>query len=186
MLQSTVHVGKVLLAEPFMMDPNFRRAAILLCEHVTQEGSIGFILNKSLQTTINDLMDNFPPFDAEVFFGGPVQMDTIHYLHSLGNLLEGSVEVTKGIHWGGDFEKLKALVRSGLVQPHQIRFFVGYSGWSDGQLTDEMKFGSWILADMDPNYLFKIKPDVLWPSIMANKGSSFAVIAQMQEDYSWN
>lgn len=178
--------GKILLAEPFMVDPNFKRAAVLLCDHSKEEGSIGLILNRPLQTRIDELIDDFPTFDSEVFFGGPVQMDTVHYLHSVGDLLKGSVKVASGVYWGGDFEDLKFLIKSDLIQPNQIRFFVGYSGWSDGQLLDEMGYGSWVLANMDANYLYSIKPEALWQSIMMNKGNTFTVIAQVPEDYTWN
>jgi putative transcriptional regulator len=178
--------GKVLLAEPFMIDPNFKRAAVLLCDHTKAEGSVGFILNKPLQTKIDDLIDDFPEFDSEVFFGGPVQVDSIHYLHSVGDLLEDSVKVAKGVYWGGDFEKLKFLIHSDLIKPSQIRFFIGYTGWSDGQLLDEIDYGSWLLAKMDANYVFKLKPEDLWQSIMTNKGNTFTVIAQVPEDFTWN
>ncbi|PSR15208.1 MAG: hypothetical protein DA408_03130 [Bacteroidetes bacterium] len=186
MLEATVKIGNILLAEPFMVDPNFKRSAVLLCDHHEVEGSIGFILNRPLETNIDELIPDFPTFAAEVFFGGPVQTDTIHYLHNVGDLLEDSIEVCKGVYWGGDFEKLKFLVSSSLIQPAQIRFFMGYTGWSEGQLQDEMKFGSWILAEMDANYLFKTPPQTLWKSIMYNKGNSFTILAQLEEDTSWN
>ena len=136
MTKREIKTGSVLLAEPFMFDSNFKRSAILLCEH-NEEGSIGFILNKELDMQVDELIADFPSFDGKVFFGGPVQTDTIHYIHNVGNLLEDSVKVVPGVYWGGDFEKLKFLIQSDMIKPHNIRFFVGYSGWSDGQLGDE-------------------------------------------------
>jgi putative transcriptional regulator len=135
---------------------------------------------------IGDLIEDFPEFESEVFFGGPVQTDTIHYVHSVGDLLEGSRLVVDGIYWGGDFEKLKFLITSKLILPDNIRFFVGYSGWSEGQLNDEMVYGSWVLADMDANYLFKSKPKNLWKQVMYNKGNTFTVIAQMPDSFTLN
>lgn len=178
--------GKILLAEPFMGDLNFKRAAVLLCDYSQEGGSIGLILNRPLQTSIDDLIGDFPEFESEVYFGGPVQMDSIHYLHKVGDLLEDSVEVHRGVYWGGDFEKLKFLIRSKLIEPHQIRFFLGYTGWSEGQLDDEMGYGSWVLANMDANYVFNAEPELLWRSIMSNKGNTFSVIAQVPDDFSWN
>jgi putative transcriptional regulator len=69
---SMIKSGQLLVAEPFMLDPYFRRAVILLCEH-HDEGSVGFILNKKTDMKVNDLINTFPTFDAEVFYGGPVQ-----------------------------------------------------------------------------------------------------------------
>ena len=185
MTKQEIKSGKVLLAEPFMFDSNFKRSAILLCEH-NEEGSIGFIMNKELDMRVDELIGDFPEFDSKVFFGGPVQTDTIHYIHNVGNLLEDSVKVVPGVWWGGDFDKLKSLIANKLVNPENIRFFVGYSGWSEGQLSDEMEWGSWVVADMFANYLFKSHPKKLWKQIMNNKGDVFSVIAQMPEGADWN
>lgn len=176
-----VSKGKVLLAEPYMMDATFGRGVILMCEH-NKEGSLGFVLNKEMEVRVDELVEDFPKFNSPVFAGGPVEMDTLHYLHDVGDLLEGSMQVTKGIYWGGDFEKLKFLIDSGLIQPHNIRFFMGYSGWSPGQLLEELEVGSWVVANMHPNYLFKSKPAHLWKQIMHNKGNIFSVIATMPEE----
>jgi len=173
------------MAEPFMLDPNFKRSVILLCEHES-DGSLGFILNKSLDMKINDLINDFPKFNAPVYYGGPVQTDTIHYIHNMGELLEDSNEIVSGVFWGGDFEKLKFLISSKLVEPHNIRFFVGYSGWTVGQLKDEMRFGSWVLGDMNSNYLFKSESGGLWQQAMEQKGDSYSVIAQMPDGVLWN
>lgn len=178
--------GDVLLAEPFMLDPNFRRSAVLVCEHSNEDGSIGFILNKKLDMFVDELISEFPDFEVPVFFGGPVATDTIHYVHNVGDLLEESRPVSEGVWWGGDFDKLKFLISSELVKPENIRFFVGYSGWGEGQLAEEMETGSWVVADMHPNYLFKSKSDELWEQIMANKGNPFTVIAKMPDGANHN
>jgi putative transcriptional regulator len=186
MTETILKSGKVLLAEPFMQDLNFTRSAILLCEH-NEEGSLGFILNKQLEMRVDDLISDFPEFDSRVYFGGPVQTDTIHYIHNVGDLLEDSVKVLEGVYWGGDFEKLKFLISSELIKPENICFYVGYSGWSEGQLLNELEvYHSWVIADMDANYAFKSKPDQLWKQIMRNKGNIYSVIAQMPEVISWN
>lgn len=177
--------GDVLLAEPFLTDPNFKRSVILLCEH-HQEGSVGFILNKAIDVKINDLLADFPDFQANVYFGGPVQTDTIHYIHNVGDMLDNSYKIADGVYWGGDFEKLKFLIGSKMIEPQNIRFFVGYSGWSSGQLHDEMKSGSWVGANMHANYLFKSQSDGLWSQVMDNKGDAYSVIAQMPDAANWN
>jgi putative transcriptional regulator len=177
--------GKVLVAEPFMLDRYFKRSAVLLCEH-NEEGSIGFILNRPLDINVDSLIQDFPEFETEVYYGGPVQNDTIHYLHNVGDLLDDSVKIDDGVYWGGDFEKLKVLISTELIKPENIRFYLGYSGWSTGQLAEEMKLGSWMLADLFPNYIFKTEPDHLWKQVMHNKGKQFTVLAQMPEIASWN
>lgn len=183
---ATIISGRLLLAEPFMLDANFKRAVILMCEHKDDQGSLGFILNKPLKMNIEDLIGDFPDFKGEAFFGGPVATDTIHYLHNAGTLLEDSIEVARGIFWGGDFEKLKFLIKSKLILENDIRFFVGYSGWSEGQLHEELETGSWVIADMDPNYLFYPNNEDLWKKVMGDKGNAFEVIAQLPESQRLN
>ena len=91
--------GNILLSEPFLEDPNFRRTVIFLCEH-HKEGTIGFILNKPLDIKISEAMPDLEGFNAPLFFGGPVQTDTMHFLHNLGDMIDDSVEITKGVYWG--------------------------------------------------------------------------------------
>jgi putative transcriptional regulator len=180
-----VKKGQGLLAEPFMWDANFKRAVILLCEH-NEEGSFGFIINKRLEMRIDELIGDFPEFEGDVFYGGPVQTDTIHFLHNVGKMIDDSVRVGRGIYWGGDFEKVKFLIQSKLIKPQNIRFYVGYSGWSEGQLQGELEMGSWVISDMFSNDIFKAEPEDLWQEAMTRKGDPYSVIAQMPEFSTWN
>ncbi len=182
---TTIKPGKILLAEPFMLDPYFRRAVVLLAEH-REDGSVGFILNKTIDRRINELMADFPEFDAEVFYGGPVATDTLHYIHCVGGLLDDSIPIVRGVWWGGDFDKLKFLIEQQLIDKSQIRFFVGYAGWSASQLAEEMESGSWLVADGDSNYVFKTRPKKLWTEAMKDQGDTFSVISEMPDDANWN
>ncbi|MFZ4425576.1 MAG: YqgE/AlgH family protein [Saprospiraceae bacterium] len=177
--------GTVLLAEPFMMDPNFKRTAVLLTEH-GQGGSVGFVMNRPMEMSIDELLEDFPKCPSRVFWGGPVQTNTVHYVHNVGPLLDGCVKVADGVYWGGDYKKLKLLIASRLILPENIRFFIGYSGWGEGQLGEEIRVGSWIAAEMDTNYLFRSAPEELWQQIMGNKGDNYGVLAQLPENLSWN
>ncbi len=181
-----VENGTVLLAEPFMQDSNFRRSVILVCENNNEDGTVGFVLNKPLQMKINELITDFPEIESHVFYGGPVATDTIHYIHNIGEILDDSTPIIPGIQWGGDFEKLKFLIESKLVLPLNIRFFVGYSGWSTGQLKEELGYKSWVTTKMHPSYIFKSKPEHLWQQVMFNLGDTFSVIAQIPETHSLN
>lgn len=185
MSEIQVQVGQILLAEPFMLDPNFKRAAVVLCEH-TPDGSLGFVLNKTIGMEVNELLADFPDFDSQVFYGGPVATDTIHFLHNVGDMLEGSQKVADGVYWGGEFEKLKFLAESKLIKPENIRFFIGYSGWSSGQLHEELGTGSWVIADLHANYVFKSSIEQLWEQIMSDKGDTFTVISQVPDTANWN
>ena len=176
-----INIGSALIAEPFMYDHNFGRSVILICDHNEIDGTVGFVVNKKTPYKINQLIEDFPEFDAPTFSGGPVETETLHYIHNVGDLLEGSVEITQGIYWGGHFDKLKFLIQSELIKPNNIRFFIGYSGWDAGQLEGELTHGSWILDEVYSNYIFKIKPNHLWSEILSNKGNTYSVIAQMPD-----
>lgn len=186
MQEVTVKTGDILIAEPFMMDPNFRRSVVFLCDHTIDEGTVGFILNKPIKMNITDLVDGFPEFESEVYYGGPVSTDTIHYIHDVGEVLDESTEVINGVFWGGDFEKLKFLIKSELIKPNNIKFFVGYSGWSANQLEDELAYGSWVQDKMYPNYAFKEKSRTLWSKVLNNKGDTYSVISQMPDNLHLN
>lgn len=176
-----VHTGSILIAEPFMLESNFKRSVVLITDHSDEEGTVGFILNKPLSVKITDLVEDLPEMDAPAYYGGPVSTNTIHYIHNVGLMLDGSTEIGTGVYWGGEFEKLKFLITHELIKPENIRFFVGYSGWSPGQLTEELETGSWITSEMHANYLFKSKPSRLWNQVLHHKGDVFGVLAQLPE-----
>lgn len=115
MLELIVESGKILLVEFFMFDLNFKCLVVLLCDYSKEDGSVGFIFNKFLQMKIDELIDEFLVFDVEVYFGGLVQVDIVYYFYIVGCLLEDSIEVSKGVYWGGDFEKFKFLVVQELI-----------------------------------------------------------------------
>jgi putative transcriptional regulator len=172
--------GTLLIAEPFLEDPHFRRSVVLVCEH-HNKGTIGFILNKPVGMNVSNLLSGFPDFDSEIFYGGPVQTDTIHYVHSKGDLIEDSVEIGPGLYWGGKFDQLKFCVENGLITPFEIRFFVGYSGWGEGQLNEEMTYMSWMTSAVDKNYVLgnSTEAKLLWKTVLEHEGDVYSVIAQM-------
>lgn len=177
-----VKSGDILIAQPFMGDGNFKRSVVGITEH-NQEGTVGFILNKPMNIGLKELVNNLDTEEEfTVHYGGPVAKDTIHYLHNVGDLLEESILVKKGIYWGGNFEKLIFLIESGLIGRKNIKFYVGYSGWSEGQLDGELQLGSWIVSEWFANYSFQSKASELWKQAMTHKGDAYSILAQMPVD----
>ena len=169
--------GKLLIAEPFLADPNFARSVILLCEH-NEEGTIGFSLNRPTQHTLGDLLPELYTPLLPVFQGGPVQLDTLHMLHRTPDAL-GGTEISAGIYWGGSYEALQESVNQNNYQPIDVRLFVGYSGWGAGQLEKEIEEGSWIVANVSPELIFETDPDQLWKRAIESLGSNFAYLVNM-------
>jgi putative transcriptional regulator len=173
--------GILLIADPFLKDPNFKRSVIFLCEHQS-EGSFGFLLNKTYEYSLKDLVRNAEDLEIPVFFGGPVQTDTIHFLHQYPDLIQGGSEVTDGIYWGGDFEKAIALIRSGEIKPGKIRFYIGYSGWAGGQLDDELKEKSWLSVKASQQLIFHKKADEIWKEAIKHLGGNYLMMINFPTD----
>jgi putative transcriptional regulator len=177
--------GKVLLAEPFLNDPYFKRTVILLCEH-NDEGSFGFVLNNYIDVHLDQIMEELPDFETKISIGGPVKNSNLYYLHTLGEEIEDSVEVLDGIFMGGNFEILKEKLLKGEVQKDQVRFFVGYSGWSPEQLDSELELKSWFVTKVDSRVLMNTGIDDLWRRIMGSMGKKGSIIANLPEDPTLN
>lgn len=164
--------GVLLIAEPFLKDPSFLRTVVLLCEH-KQEGSFGFVLNKQIEQPLGELISNLEGHDLPVYYGGPVQMDTIHFLHQYPDLIPDSVKVTDDIFWGGNFETVSALIKSNSIDLEKIKFFIGYSGWGDGQLSQEIKEKSWLTVNANQRLVFNTRYDEIWKNSLKTLGGEY-------------
>ena len=177
--------GHLLISEPNMLDKNFNRCVILLTNHNEIE-SVGFILNQPTKFGINDLIDEFPSFDAPVYIGGPVQRDTLHFIHSAGNLIDGSVQIAENLYWSGNFQTLKKLINEKKIFTSQIRFFSGYSGWGAGQLEKELEEQSWILANCNSEIALRQHNEKLWQNYIIQMNKEYAIWVNMPKDPSLN
>lgn len=176
--------GRVLVSEPFLQDTYFKRSLVLLTEH-SEEGAVGFVLNKPLEVKVNEVMNDFPISQASVSIGGPVSTNTIHYLHVLGDVIPNSVHVLDNIYWGGDFDAVKEMLRAGEIKPEHIRFFLGYSGWHAGQLENELKQNSWLVTEIKPTQIMKPKANI-WKSTLSQLGEKYRIWSDFPENPSLN
>lgn len=164
--------GKLLIADPFLRDPNFMRSVVFICEH-KEEGSFGFVLNRRYEQFLGELIAGVETSTFPVYYGGPVQIDTIHFLHQRPDLIPGGVEVIDGIFWGGDFETILELLKADGLKERDIRFFIGYSGWGEGQLDEEMKSKSWITGDGTRKLIFTVNVDNTWKDALKQLGGEY-------------
>ncbi len=173
--------GRLLISEPFLPDPNFERTVVLLCEH-NEEGSFGFVLNKPSILKVSEVMEDLGDLESVVYVGGPVQQDTLHFIHR-NALLENAVEIADSIHWGGAFESLLLLFETRQFEEKNIRFFLGYSGWGPGQLEAELDQDSWIVCDyVTDQLLFDTGPEVMWRKALEGMGGRFSMYSNYPVD----
>ena len=174
--------GDLLISEPFLADPNFARTVILLCEH-NDDGSLGFVLNKKAQVKLNELIEGVGDRQDDIYVGGPVQQNTLQFIHRNDGLIEGGIEVRDGVFWGGNFEQMLTMMESKLIKPDDIKFFVGYSGWVSGQLKSELEINSWIISrNVNIDQIFDTDVNSLWKEVLNTMGGKFKIVANFPVD----
>lgn len=173
--------GTLLIAEPFLKDPNFMRTVILLCEH-KEEGSFGFVINREFGSTLEDLLPGVTSLGLPVYYGGPVQPDTLHFLHTCPDEIPGGLEVTDGVYWGGDFDAALELLEKGEVSQKEIKFFIGYSGWTGGQLDNELKEKSWLTAEAVKRLVFHADNKEIWKDSLRHLGGEYEIMINFPTD----
>lgn len=178
--------GKLLISEPFLMDPNFKRSVVLLTQH-HEEGTIGFILNHPSKFKLGDLIPEMENTEFPVYIGGPVATDTIHFIHRCYDKLNDGEEIAKGIYWGGNFEALTVLVNTGGIDQSEVKFFIGYSGWSEHQLQNELVENTWIVSDQyDSDVVFSDNEEEVWREVIVNLGTKYAHVSKFPQNPNLN
>lgn len=178
--------GMLLVAEPSIIgDESFTRSVILVADH-TETGSIGFILNKELEFTLQDLLPEIA-HDFKVYIGGPVEQDNLYFIHKVPELIPNSIEIANGIYWGGNFETVKALISKNLVTENEIKFFLGYSGWDPAQLSEELMANNWVVLDSeDREDIISSKSIGFWKEKMQELGGNYLLYSNAPDDPSYN
>lgn len=175
--------GKLLVASPGLVDPNFARSVVLVTEH-SAEGAMGVVLNRPADALASEVVPEVAAIagDGPVFIGGPVQPQALVVLAEFSDPAAAAWLVVADVGFvAADTapEELERALRRG-------RVYAGYSGWGAGQLEAELEQGSWIVEPPLPAELFPDDPEALWSDVLARKGGRYALIARMPEDPSVN
>lgn len=178
--------ASLLVSEPFMLDPNFKRSVVLLTDH-SITGTVGYVLNHRSNLLLQDVVAECPGANFPVFVGGPVGNDTLHFIHNCYDRMHSGEKLAEGIYWGGNFETLKLLVNNHEINESEVKFFIGYSGWGEGQLPDEIGQNSWLVTNTyDPSVLYADDEENLWKEVVRGLGPKFSHIANFPENPMWN
>ena len=176
--------GQLLIASPALLDPNFRRAVVLVTEH-TEEGAMGLVLNRPTEAAV---VDAVPPLEdlvepgACVHVGGPVQPNAVVVLAEFGDPEESAALVLVDVGFVRADVEPDALPSS----TRRARVFAGYAGWGEGQLEAELEEESWIVEPALVEDVFAEDADELWSRVLKRKGGQYAVVALMPPDPSLN
>lgn len=169
-----------MIAKPYLGDPNFERSVVLVCAH-GEEGAFGLVLNQATDKVLSDFFEDVMA-DSPVFMGGPVENRTLHFLHIRGDIVEGAIELQEGLYWSGDFEQIKTLLNTGLLKENEIRFYLGYSGWGEGQIEKELQEDVWVLADGSVEVVFGSDTSQIWRNALRKLGGNYIIMANSPSD----
>jgi len=177
--------GQLLLDGGKLAGSFFHRTVVLVCEH-NAEGALGLVLNRASENKVGemivaDLPDGLK--EQTLFLGGPVQPAALSFLHSDAFIPDANVIANLSV--GHSLESLVDIGES-FSSTQKVKIFAGYSGWSPGQLEEEMKRGAWLVHPASLDLVFKIEPKNLWQKILDSKGWKFKLMAQSPDDLSWN
>ena len=173
--------GILLIADPFLKDPNFLRTVVFLCEH-KDEGSFGFVLNRQYENSLDELIPELEGHKIPVYYGGPVQLDSIHFVHQYPNEIPGGQEVIKGVYWGGDFEAVVNFIKKGDFDSNKIRFYIGYSGWTENQLKEEMNEKTWLTVKASRKLVFHKDHTEIWKDSLKHLGGEYEMMVNFPID----
>lgn len=176
--------GKLLVASPGLVDPNFSRSVVFITEH-NDEGAMGIVLNRPAEASVGEVVPELAGVadaDSPVFIGGPVQPQALVVLAEFSDPDAAAWIVVADVGFVSadtDIGELERAARRG-------RVYAGYSGWGAGQLEAELEADSWIVEPPLPAELFPDDPETLWQDVLARKGGQYSLIARMPENPSLN
>lgn len=183
-----IHAGNLLIASPLLKDPNFNRSVVLILDRDVDRGFIGLVINRQLDISLQeicDIDDHDKPI--AIFNGGPVDLQRLFWLHTMGDKIAGAKEVLPGIYIGGRFDDIRRYIIDGNPVEGHLRFYLGYSGWVKGQLEKEIESGAWHLNPIaDPAGILSEADDSFWNQQVKQLGPAFRHWLMLPPDPSLN
>ena len=179
----SIKKGTILVAKPTLSNDIFQRSVILITEHV-ESGSIGFILNRSSHLPISIFVAEMEA-NSIVFEGGPVDTENIYYIHKRPDLIRNSEWISGDVYWSGVYEDVRDAINNEMIKDDEIKFFIGYCGWSPKQIVNELDENSWEITDLDFD-LFENWNSDLWKKLMKELGGENLIWLNTPADPSMN
>jgi putative transcriptional regulator len=177
--------GQLLLDGGKLRGSFFNRTVVLICQP-DEDGAVGLVLNRSTDKNVGEaIVADIPTALGEqpLFLGGPVQPGALSYLHTDSLLLNANV--ISNLSFGHSLDSLVEIGDS-YSATNKVRIFAGYSGWSPGQLEEEMKREAWLTHPATVDLVFNTEPGTLWKAILQQKGWQYRLLAEAPDDPSLN
>jgi putative transcriptional regulator len=182
LLDQKLEKGRLLVAMPTLSDPNFWQAVVLICTY-GPEGALGVVLNRPTEIAVSALIHDFQSLAGEerIYEGGPVAKNGMLVL-CRGEAVDGAT-IVEDISLAKDLNSLKASAAQMQLDftkaSSEIRCYLGYAGWTAGQLEEEIKTGAWKTVQADATLIFDADATILWPQMMRRLGPEWAFYATM-------
>ena len=177
-----MYKGKLLISPKIIMDDIFFNKSIVLVVDNKDSGSIGFIINKKLKYSLKDFIDG-SKISFPIYLGGPVEQDNLFFIHNCNDLIPNGKLINEDLFWGGDFKKAISLINDNKINKKNICFYLGYTGWSAGQLEVEMKNNLWVLKEnYSKSNIIKKKKKSMWKNYMISLGGDYLIWANSPEN----
>ena len=179
--------GKILISEPFLQGVCFQRAVILLVDH-NSKGSMGFVLNKRTDLKMNDFVPelNHLP-DIPIYLGGPVHFNHLFFIHVFDEVIvPDGVKVVGNLRFDGNLEKLIHYIAKGGAVEGNVKFFMGYSGWSENQLNEELVRDSWLVGKCSIENMMMADNESFWGYSLDLLGSPYNIWKNYPKNPGWN
>lgn len=169
--------GVLLISDPFEMDVHFTRSVVLICSH-DENGSFGFVLNNYISLSATELNEGLHSFKGRISIGGPLDKTNLYYIHQFGNLISDSEHIVDDLYFGGSFEAILEQIKLHPENEQKVRFFIGYSGWGEKQLEEELMQNAWIVVtNHTTQQIMDTHSSNLWKETMALQGAKFKLLA---------
>ncbi len=178
--------GRILISDPFLNDNYFSNSVILLCE-LNEKGAFGLVLNHYIDESLSDFMNDFQGEKTDRFkisLGGPVDTDSIYYIHNRPDIIEGSIQIIDDVYLGNgiNFTDLSVLIEEGKIKKNELKFFLGYSGWTAGQLQEELLKNSWFVGNLSTRTLMNYDQEDIWKKTLEQMSEKHRVISNFPQN----
>ena len=182
----SVEKGRILISDPFLNDNYFSNSVILLCE-LNEKGAFGLVLNNYIDENLSDFMNDFQGTRSEKFkisLGGPLDTDSIYYIHNRPDLIRGSIRIIDDIYLGNGkkFGDLSSLIEEGKIKTNELKFFLGYSGWTSGQLQEELNRNSWFVGNLSAKTIMNYQQEDIWKKTLEQMSEKHRVISNFPQN----